>query len=271
MIIVLFFSSTYAYAGKADTCTRKEVKLDGTYIKSYFSDSWEILKSPVRWHAKQWAAAAAVSGVTILAYTQDEVIRDYFQRNQTDARDKASIYFFEPLGKGVILIPLSAGLWAYGAIADNTRASRLGLTSIKAMVIATVFTYAIKYATQRHRPQDNEPANPRIWEGPFGNYNTTSFSSGHSALVFAAAAVFASEYRDKWWVPVIAYSLAGLAAVSRVYDDKHWASDVIFGSALGFFIGKFVYKSTVNNPRISFIPGASATGHPGFTMIYELR
>lgn len=90
-------------------------------------------------------------------------------------------------------------------------------------------------------------------------------------MIFAVAAVFASEYRDKIWVPILSYTLASLASVSRVYDDKHWASDVIFGSALGFFIGKFVYKSTVKYPDLVIIPGVSATGHPGFTMIYQLR
>jgi len=56
-----------------------------------------------------------------------------------------------------------------------------------------------------------------------------------------------------------------------VYDDKHWSSDVVFGAALGFFIGKFVYKSTVRCPELVIIPGVSATGHPGFTMAYQLR
>jgi membrane-associated phospholipid phosphatase len=212
-----------------------------------------------------------VAGVTVLAYTQDDLIRDAFQRNQTDGLDKASKYFFEPLGSGMITIPLSLGFWAVGELTDNQRASRAGLSSIKAMAITAVFTYAIKYATQRHRPHDDSPPDPRIWEGPFGTYTSTSFPSGHSSVVFAVAAVFASEYRDKIWVPIMCYSLASLASVSRVYDDKHWASDVILGSALGFFIGKFVYKSTLKNPDLVIIPGVSASGHPGFTMIYQLR
>lgn len=254
-----------------DTILSEEVKLNGAYIKSYFTDSWEIVKSPVRWRGKQWGTFAAVSGVTILAYTQDDVIRDYFQRNQTQAKDNADKYFFDPLGGGLYTIPLSLGFWAVGELTDNQRAARVGLTSLKAMAITVVFTYAFKYATQRHRPQANDPPDPRIWEGPFGSYQHTSFPSGHSSFIFAAAAVFASEYKETVWVPVLSYTLAGLSAVSRVYSDKHWASDVIIGSALGFFIGKFVYRSAIRNPNLVFIPGASASGHPGFTMIYKLR
>ncbi len=273
-IFALLFIAAFTFQGlqSQDTLQQQDdVKLNKAYIKSYFTDSWEILKSPVRWRGKQWGTFAAVAGVTVLAYTQDDVIRDAFQRNRTDARDNASKYFFEPLGSGIITIPLSVGFWAVGELSDNQRAARVGLTSIKAMAITAVFTYAIKYATQRHRPHDNDPPDPGIWEGPFGSYSSTSFPSGHSSMVFAVAAVFASEYRDKLWVPIISYTLASFAAVSRVYDDKHWASDVIFGAALGFFIGKFVYKSTVKNPDLIIIPGVSASGHPGFTMIYQLR
>lgn len=273
-IFTLLFIAVFTFQGlqSQDTLQQQDdVKLNKAYIKSYFTDSWEILKSPVRWRGKQWGTFAVVAGVTVLAYTQDDVIRDAFQRNRTDAGDNASKYFFEPLGSGIITIPLSVGFWAFGELSDNQRAARVGLTSIKAMAVTAVFTYAIKYATQRHRPYENDPPDPRIWEGPFGSYSSTSFPSGHSSMVFAVAAVFASEYKDKLWVPIISYTLASFAAVSRVYDEKHWASDVIFGSALGFFIGKFVYKSTVKNPDLIIIPGVSASGHPGFTMIYQLR
>ena len=253
---------------KSEMC---DVKLNKAYIKSYFTDSWNVLKSPVRWKGKQWATAAVVGGVTILVYTQDENIRNFVQRNQSEELDQSSKYLFEPLGSGVITLPLTIGFYAYGAIAKNQRATRVGLTGIKAMAVTAVFTYAIKYATQRHRPYDDDPPNPRIWEGPFGSYSSTSFPSGHSSVVWSVATVFATEYRDKIWVPIVSYTFASLASVSRVYDDKHWASDVVFGAALGFFIGKFVYKSSVWCPELVIIPGVSATGHPGFSMAYQLR
>lgn len=249
----------------------KKVKPDKEYIKSYFTDSWNILKSPVHWRGKQWGSFAAVSGLTVLAYSQDDIIREAFQRNRTHGLDQASKYVFEPLGSAKVLLPLSAGIWAVGAITDNARAERVGLSSIKAMAITAVFTYAIKYATQRHRPGDDHPPDPRIWEGPFGSWEHTSFPSGHSSAVFAVAAVVASEYKEHLWVPILSYSLATLAAGSRVYDGKHWATDVIFGSALGFFIGKFVYRATLKNPDLVIVPGASLNGRPGFSMIWKIN
>lgn len=273
ILIILFAGlSIITPAQESDTLAYPcAVRPDKSYFKSYFTDSWQIIKSPSRWKGRQWATAAIVGGVSILVYTQDDVIRDAFQRNRTGYLDQASKYFFDPLGQGFVAIPLTAGFIVYGEIANKQRASRVGLTGLKAIAVNAFFTYAIKYATQRHRPYDDDPPDPRIWEGPFGSYTNTSFPSGHTSMVFALAAVFASEYKGKIWVPIMSYSLASLVAVSRVYEDEHWASDVVFGAALGFFIGKFVYKSTVKCPDLVIIPGVSATGHPGFTMVYQLR
>ena len=251
-----------------DSC---DVRLNGDYIKSYFSDSWDVLKSPVRWKGRQWGTAAGVLGVSIALYAIDEDVRDLARRNQSEGLDNASKYVFEPLGSGIVTLPLTIGFYAYGSIAGKQRTSRVGLTGIKAMAVTAVFTYGLKYATQRHSPYDDEPPDPRIWEGPFGSYKSTSFPSGHSSVVWAVAAVFSSEYRDRLWVPIVSYTLASLASASRVYEDQHWASDVFFGAALGFFIGKFVYWSTLKCPELVIVPGVSASGHPGFTMAYQLK
>lgn len=271
LLIFIALTTSVAAQQKHSLPQHKDVTLDKEYITSYFTHSWEVLKSPVRWRGKQWGTFAAVGGLTALAYSQDDVIRDVFQRNRTQGLDQASQYVFEPLGSVMVMLPLTAAFWATGAITDNARAERVGLTSIKAMAITAVFTYAFKYGTQRHRPGDDVPPDPRIWEGPFGSWDHTSFPSGHSSLVFAVAAVFASEYREHIWVPVLSYSLATLAAGSRVYEDKHWASDVIFGSALGFFIGKFVYRATLKNPDLVIIPGTSLNGRPGFSMVWKIN
>jgi membrane-associated phospholipid phosphatase len=55
--------------------------------------------------------------------------------------------------------------------------------------------------------------------------------------------VVASEYHDEPLVPLGAYGLATLVSWSRLNDDEHWASDVFFGSALGYGIGRLVYAS----------------------------
>ena len=41
-------------------------------------------------------------------------------------------------------------------------------------------------------------------------------------------------------IAVMVYSLASSVALQRVYADKHWASDVLAGAALGTAVGRWV-------------------------------
>jgi len=64
-----------------------------------------------------------------------------------------------------------------------------------------------------------------------------SFPSGHASSAFAVATVIADQ-SNKTYIDVLAYSLATLVAISRVHIDKHWASDILVGSAIGYFVAK---------------------------------
>jgi membrane-associated phospholipid phosphatase len=271
-LLAWFLQVFTVFAGQPDSlCCRREVRLNGAYFKSYFADVRDVAGAPIRWDRREWLSVTALAGITLVVYTQDDALRDLFQRNRWHVAEQSSRYFFEPLGRGEVIFPMMGGVTIAGLATGNQRLSRAGLTAVKAMAVTALFTHAIKYAAQRYRPHEYDPPNPRIWEGPFGTYTHTSFPSGHSSVVFAAAAVFAGEYRDKPWVPVLAYTLASLSALSRIYDDEHWATDVIIGSALGFGIGKLVYRNTACSPKLTALPGVSVSGQPGFTMIYHLR
>jgi membrane-associated phospholipid phosphatase len=95
----------------------------------------------------------------------------------------------------------------------------------------------------------NEVGSP-TFKGPFstikdaeGNRLNGSFPSGHTTVAFAAATVYALEYANKTWVPIFAYTAASLIGFSRITENKHWATDVLAGAALGYLTGKQV----VNN------------------------
>ena len=120
---------------------------------------------------------------------------------------------------------------------------------------------------QRKRPFESDPLDPNWWGGPFDGFHHNSFPSGHTSVVFAAAAVLGSYYKDKKWVGITSYTLAGLVAISRNYDDKHWASDVVAGAALGYSIGKLVYNKHERR-RLQVEPYGSLYGQ-GISMRYR--
>lgn len=269
LIICFIIFSKISFTQNSNNLSQKYlIKADRKYFVSYFQDTKDVIKSPFQWSNKQWIVAGGISLAGVFVYTQDEQIRNFFQRNQSEASDNFSNYFFEPLGRGLYSLPLLAGFYSYGAISKDSRAKFVAMTGFKAFVISVGFTQVIKQLTHRHRPYQTNPSNPYIWDGPFSDFEYTSFPSSHSAAIFSIATVIASEYNDTFWVPVISYAIAGLASVSRVYDDEHWASDVFFGAVLGYGIGKLIYNNS--EKRLVFSP-VSSSGNFGFSVFYSLK
>ena len=70
---------------------------------------------------------------------------------------------------------------------------------------------------------------------------------------FAAAAAVTSE-TSKWWpnstwyIAPVMYGGATLIAASRMYNNKHWASDVVMGAAIGTFAGTKVVRYHHSHP-----------------------
>lgn len=217
-------------------------KPDKAYFKSYFLDVGDIAISPLKWDKKEWITAGTTIGLSGLLYFSDNEIQGYFQRNRTPFVNESVKYGIEKWGNGTYSMPLLGIMYCYGLISNNDRSKKTALLGTKAFVISGGFAYLVKYSAHRHRPYENSPANPYIWDGPSFKHENLSFLSGHSITAFSIATVIASEYNDKKYIQVIAYSLAGLTAISRVYSNNHWSSDVLFSSVIGFAIGKLIYN-----------------------------
>lgn len=241
-MIFLFLNSPFLHAQNPDSISFNYTRVSGSYLKSYFTDSWSIIKSPLHWKTGEWITFGAITGSGVLLYTQDAAIRDFVQEQRTASGDKFFRYGFEHWGSGYYTVPLLGGLYFGGRLLKNDRLSATALTAGKAAAVSAVFVNIVKQAAHRHRPCQDSPADPANWDGPVGNRHHTSFPSGHSTLAFSVASVLASEYSETVWVPVVAYSLAAGTAISRIYHDKHWASDVLIGSAFGWAAGRFIWK-----------------------------
>jgi hypothetical protein len=69
-----------------------------------------------------------------------------------------------------------------------------------------------------------------------------SFPSGHTATAFVAAEFLHQEYGDKSvWISVGGYSVATLVGVGRIFNNRHWFSDVAAGAGIGILSAKIVY------------------------------
>lgn len=93
--------------------------------------------------------------------------------------------------------------------------------------IAGAIIYPTKSLTSQLRPDST-------------NYN--SFPSGHTALSFASAEFMRMEYKDvSPWYAVAGYAMATATGYLRLYNNKHWFSDVVAGAGIGIASTKLAY------------------------------
>lgn len=143
-----------------------------------------------------------------------------------------------------------SGLYAYGLLRDDVEAHELSKSLFNAVAITEITTTMLKFAANTSRPNGD----------PYG------WPSGHTSSSFAFASVLDEYYGH--WIGLPAYTVAGLVAWERIDDREHDLSDVVFGAALGYVIGR-----TVANEHQNRVCGMqlepftdSATGSTGIAL-----
>ena len=216
---------------------RPGLELNTDYFLGVLSDTKHILLSPLNWNTSDWVKASLVLGTTGAFFALDNDIRKLVQDNRSSTTDDLA-NIFEPFGNGAYTFPGLVAFYLYGRFFENERAERAALLSVESFAVAGLFTFALKFSTGRTRPGSANSSGE--WSGP--NFDDVSFPSGHTSSAFAIATVIASEYEEHPWVPPVAYGLAALTGLTRLNDNKHWASDVFFGGALGYLVSKTILK-----------------------------
>jgi membrane-associated phospholipid phosphatase len=133
---------------------------------------------------------------------------------------------------------LAAGQYLWGMHTHNDKLKETGFLSGEAALDSFLLTELTKGIAQRERPTDGT-GQGRFFKSssPLGS----SFVSQHSTVAFSMATVVAQEYPGVM-TKIVAYGGASAIGAARIVGDKHFASDVLLGSALGYFIGRQVYN-----------------------------
>ncbi len=271
--LAIFAATAGDPAVAADDGTPEYSLFRGDYWLEYIDDTAKILASPVRWDQDDWLTAGGVAAVTGLVYLIDEPFKDFWQDDiRSNGTDEAAS-IFQSFGDTKWILPALPTFFAVGGVVrygfDNVeeggRIQETALLAAEAFIISAGITEGIKNLAGRERP--NNADDHDIFEGLGGS---KSFPSGHSTHAWALAAVVASEYQHSPIIQISAYSLAALTSLARINDNKHWASDVVFGGAIGYFVGKFVYAENPfhNSDNMLFGPMAVAHG-TGVQMTYK--
>jgi len=171
----------------------------------------------ISWSTAKWLGVGTLA--TLAIYPADEAIRDATQGEQVGVLSETA---GQTYGNLSLQVPLALAFWIGGHAGGSARAAETGRDLMRAQISAVSWTYAVKYAVDRTRP----------------NGDPRGFPSGHSSSAFATAMVLQEHYGWKLGVPF--FAIATYTAASRIIDNRHWASDVVMGAFLGMTSGRTV-------------------------------
>jgi membrane-associated phospholipid phosphatase len=200
-------------------------------------DEKEIWLSPFhmnRGNAALWIGFGAVTAGLIASDHESSTL---FENSRGQVRWGNNI---SKIGATYTLIPLAAGFYGFGVLADDPKAREVGVLGGEAMLDSLIVVEILKASTGRKRPNaSKEPG--QFFDGGNG------FPSGHSIATWSFASLISHEYGNSKLVPVLAYGLAGVVSAARYTARQHYLSDVVVGGAMGWFIGRYVYRTHMDH------------------------
>jgi membrane-associated phospholipid phosphatase len=147
---------------------------------------------------------------------------------------------FDAAGDPGVLIA-AVVMYGAGRATGSPRLQRIGLHATEAVVLAGATTSVLKVVAGRQRPYVSA-GDADDWTPFHVGGGHTAFPSGHTTVAFAFASAVTAELatespRAAWIGGPLLYGGAGLVGLARMFDDKHWASDVVLGAGIGTLAG----------------------------------
>ncbi|MFZ1930210.1 MAG: capsule assembly Wzi family protein [Candidatus Sulfotelmatobacter sp.] len=177
----------------------------------------------------QWTVPLAFVGAGMLA--SDTAIEKHVPTNPTTVSHAVTAS-----NAGLAAMAgVGAGMFLLGHFANNDQERETGLLSGEAGIDAFLDTEVLKYAFGRDRPFTGD-GRGRFFQGG------DSFPSQHAAISWAIASVIAHEYPGPL-TQMLAYGAAGGISAARFVGQQHFATDLLVGSALGWYMGRQVFRS----------------------------
>lgn len=145
---------------------------------------------------------------------------------------------FEPgkiVGYGLVQGGVAVAVYSWGRATNAPRVVHTGVDLLRAQILTAGLTYGLKASVRRERP----------------DATGYSFPSGHASVTFATATVLQRHFG---WKGALAYPLAAYVAASRLHENRHHLSDVVFGTAVGMIAGRTVTRHGRDTWRVNAAP-----------------
>ncbi|HAH31931.1 MAG TPA: hypothetical protein DCL44_06415 [Elusimicrobia bacterium] len=228
-------------------------------------ETGRVFTSPARMTHTDGAWLAGIAGGGFLLYSMDGQIRHAFEKNSSAFNDNAATAL-EKFGDGAYDLGFLGIYGVAGYLLKKPEMTGTAMLAAESFAAANAAGTVIKAAAGRARPYAGKG------KGVFKPFKArtayTSFPSGHTTSAFSVASVLAARYESPV-VGIVAYSLASGVALQRIYADRHWASDVFAGAALGTVVGRAVVKNTkTKKEKTSYLVPVFASGYSGAMAVF---
>jgi membrane-associated phospholipid phosphatase len=208
-----------------------ETTLGMPLVKNIVLDQKSIWISPfhVRWADGTWLfpLAAVTSGF----FATDRAIPPALSTDPTKLNRYAKVSDYGLYS----LVGAGGGLYIWGKLSHDDHQRETGILAGEAAIDSLVVDTSLKYALGRSRPNQDQG---------LGNFfqHGTSFPSDHSAIAWSIASVIAHEYPGAL-TKLAVYGIAAAISATRVSGQQHFPSDVVVGGAVGWLIGRQIYRA----------------------------
>lgn len=221
----------------------KQLASDGKFIGQSIGNG---LTQPLRWKKNDFITAGAIIGGATILYIADDDAKIFFEK-QNEHAPKVLKEFGWYFGSPQNFYIAAVGIYGFGLITRNEKVIHTGVLILASATTSGIIQSLSKTIAGRARPYAGEKNEFH----PFSNEaDYHSFPSGHAILSFSMAHSIAKQF-DNVWIKSGVYAVGSIAPISRLWDSKHWLTDVGLGIALSIVVvdgvDNFMKKKSVYN------------------------
>jgi hypothetical protein len=199
--------------------------------RNILQDQRALFTMPLRMGERQWKLAVPLTVLAVGLVASDTAVEGHVSSSPSTVSRASN---FSNAGLGVF-VGSAGGMYLWGKLAKDDTLRETGFLSGEAAIDAYLDTTLVKYVAGRDRPFTGNGRGDFFSGG-------NSFPSQHSAVSWAIASVIAHEYPGQF-TKLLSYGLAGAVSAARVESHQHFMSDAVIGSAMGWYIGRQVYRA----------------------------
>lgn len=234
-VLLVLFLAPQAFAGESlfnSTATMKEE------VHTLKSESLNILCTPLDTENHGLLCTLAVAGGVGLTYIFDDGIRRDFRANRSRTLDYATD-MGSAIGDPLLHLGIVGAIYGGSILAGSKKCQETWQMLGEAALLGDTAGLVLKTSIGRERP---------FVQGDKARFRPFQFASDYDSMPslhvvssFAMASVL-SAASESLGAKMLFYSGAAFVGLSRIYQDQHWASDVVFSAAVGELCGRAVER-----------------------------